>query len=246
MKELELNDDAGLEILVNLVKEGQIDPWNIDLEKVTTQYLRAINLNHNDSLKEAGRAIFYASVLLRMKSDLLLAQSEDALKIGLHAELDDNYLLEQELNSSTITQITFADLEAALRRKYIQKAKRFRKLSLSDLIQALQEARDEEDLRLVRQQQRLLDDDYNIVVPELGEDILDLTHAENLDQVIKKLENLLPEYLFDDRRISFGQVCQILGSWSNAFLALVFLAHESKIELIQEDFYGDLWISKSK
>jgi segregation and condensation protein A len=236
-------DDASLEILVDMAKEGELDPWNINLEKVTSKYLSAINQNPGDCLKEAGRAIFYASVLLRMKSDILAMQSHEALNIGIHKELDDSYLLEEELANNQIKQITFNDLEAAIRRKYIQKAKRFRKLTLKDLIQALQDAKDEEENRLYRKQQKLFDlENYSIIAPEVGDDIMELTHAENLEGAIERLQIILPEHIVDGDRLEFNSIIKMLGSWSNAFLAILFLAHEHQIEFKQEDFYGELWI----
>jgi segregation and condensation protein A len=236
-------DDASLEILVDMAKEGDLDPWDINLEKVTSKYLSAINQNPTDCLKEAGRAIFYASVLLRMKSDILAMQSSEALNIGIHRELDDNYLLEEELANNQIKQITFNDLEAAIRRKYIQKAKRFRKLTLKDLIQALQEAKEEEENRIYRKQQRLFDlENYSIIAPEVGDDIMELTHAENLDAAIERLNIILPEHIVDGDKLEFESIVRMLGCWSNAFLAILFLAHEHQIEFKQENFYGELWI----
>ncbi|MEY3369589.1 MAG: hypothetical protein RLZZ361_259 [Cyanobacteriota bacterium] len=236
-------DDASLEILVDMAKEGDLDPWDINLEKVTSKYLSAINQNPTDCLKEAGRAIFYASVLLRMKSDILAMQSSEALNIGIHRELDDNYLLEEELANNQIKQITFNDLEAAIRRKYIQKAKRFRKLTLKDLIQALQEAKEEEENRIYRKQQRLFDlENYSIIAPEVGDDIMELTHAENLEAAIERLNIILPEHIVDGDKLEFESIVRMLGCWSNAFLAILFLAHEHQIEFKQENFYGELWI----
>lgn len=236
-------DDASLEILVDMAKEGDLDPWDINLEKVTSKYLSAINQNPTDCLKEAGRAIFYASVLLRMKSDILAMQSSEALNIGIHKELDDNYLLEEELANNQIKQITFNDLEAAIRRKYIQKAKRFRRLTLKDLIQALQDAKEEEENRIYRKQQRLFDlENYSIIAPEVGDDIMELTHAENLEAAIERLNIILPEHIVDGDKLEFESIVRMLGCWSNAFLAILFLAHEHQIEFKQENFYEELWI----
>lgn len=238
-----LKDEPNLEVLVDLAKQGEVNPWDLDLEKVTSLYLKAIEDNPGETLREAGKAIFYASVLLRMKSDILMHQSSDALNIGIHRELDDAALLEDELADTPTRQITFTDLEAALRRRFIQKAKRFRKVTLKDLIAALQEARDEEEARTYRKQLKLLDlDDYEIVAPEVSDNIMDLVHAEDLETVIEKLEVILPEQLLGKNGMEFTELVNLVRNWSNAFLAILFLAHDGKIELKQEVFYGDLWI----
>lgn len=236
-------DDSSLDILVEMAKHGEINPWDVDLEKVTSKYLQFVSSNEGDNLKEAGRAIFYASVLLRMKSDFLLEESHDALRIGLHKEMDDDALLQEELDSHDVKQITFNDLESAIRRKYISKAKRFRKLTLKDLISALQDAKEEEETRIYRKQQRLLDlEEYSIVAPDVEGDIMELTHAENLEDVIEGLRIVLPEHLFEGAGLEFRQVVNMVGNWSNAFLATIFLAHEQEIEMQQEEYYGELWL----
>ena len=67
---LQENPKGALEIFVELAKRGEIDPWNIDLESVTEKYLRELDNVPRENLKEAARGIFFASVHLRMKSEL--------------------------------------------------------------------------------------------------------------------------------------------------------------------------------
>ena len=42
--------------------------------------------------------------------------------------------------------------------------------------------------------------------------------------------------------VEFTNVVKLVGCWSNAFLATIFLAHEREIEMEQEEYYGDLWL----
>ncbi|MFB6105430.1 MAG: segregation/condensation protein A [Halobacteriaceae archaeon] len=58
-----------VELLVQLAEEGDIDPWDIDIVAVTDEFLAALD---DGDLRTSGRALFYASVLLRMKSDAIL------------------------------------------------------------------------------------------------------------------------------------------------------------------------------
>ncbi|MFB6138176.1 MAG: segregation/condensation protein A [Halobacteriaceae archaeon] len=66
-------DDVGevepVEVLVSLAEEGEIEPWDIDIVAVTDAFLARLD---EADLRTSGRALFYASVLLRMKSDALL------------------------------------------------------------------------------------------------------------------------------------------------------------------------------
>lgn len=90
----------GIEILLDLAKKGSIDPWNVDIAKVTDEYLAyverlseeavikqqalhasaesplALNAGVIDAKEQAfmrltGKTLLYLAVLLRMKSDLL-------------------------------------------------------------------------------------------------------------------------------------------------------------------------------
>ena len=53
-----------VEILVQLAEEGAIEPWDIDIVRVTDAFLSKLD---EVDLRTTGRALFYASVLLRMK-----------------------------------------------------------------------------------------------------------------------------------------------------------------------------------
>lgn len=240
--------DSSLEILVEMAKQGEINPWDVNLEQITDKFLNALNDTPSDNLREAGKAIFYASILLRMKSDILTNQANDALNIGFD-EMTDEMLLEEELEEGRIKQVNFSDLERVLRRKHIQKAKRFRNITLEDLIGALNEARNEEEARQARAaQQSLFDefiDDYEIVEPEVSDDMLELTHAENVEEAIERSRAFLSEYLIHNQ-INFKELVNFLGNWSNAFLSVLFLSHEQEVKLVQEEFYGELEIHEPK
>ncbi len=239
--------EASLDILVEMAKLGEIDPWDIDLEKITDKYLKAITKRNeerhrgDETLREAGQAIFYASVLLRMKSDILANQANDALRVGSDY---DNFadLLDEDLES--IRQVSFKDLERVLRKRNINKIKRFRKITLADLLAALQDAKREEEERAIRRAQQRFNflDNYEIVEPELGDDISELTHSENLEEAIQRARAFVAEYLLDTQGADFKELVRVLGSWSNAFLAITYLSHEHEVVLEQHTFYEDLHI----
>src|SRR6056297_2331866 len=63
-----------VELLVQLAEEGEIEPWDIDIVQVTDAFLEKLD---ETDLRTTGRALFYASVLLRMKSDGMLADDDE-------------------------------------------------------------------------------------------------------------------------------------------------------------------------
>ncbi|WP_048076992.1 segregation/condensation protein A, partial [Halorubrum sp. AJ67] len=72
----ETDDDEvePVELLVQLAEEGEIEPWDIDIVQVTDAFLEKLD---ETDLRTTGRALFYASVLLRMKSDGMLADDDE-------------------------------------------------------------------------------------------------------------------------------------------------------------------------
>ncbi|NOR60195.1 MAG: segregation/condensation protein A, partial [Methanosarcinales archaeon] len=63
-----------VEILVNLAREGEIDPWNIDIVEITDKFLHHIEELERMDLRISGRTLHYAAILLRMKSNILVEE----------------------------------------------------------------------------------------------------------------------------------------------------------------------------
>ena len=225
-----------------MAQNGEIDPWDVDLEVVTEKYLSRIQSSITNNLKEAGKAIFFASTLLRMKSDILSMQAASALNIG--REDDEDYLIEQELLDFNLQEIQLGVLDTAIVRKSINKKARYRPIKLEDLLLALRDAQEEDEKRKRRSFDLSQFMDMDIFIePEIeSDDMLELTHAENIEEAINKSKVYLKEYLLNGNGIKFSRLCGFLQSWSNAFLVVLFLAHENNVKIIQQDFYGELWL----
>ena len=237
------NLDSGLEILVQLAEKGEIDPWDVDIIEVTDKYLAALNKSPRENLLNAGRAIFYASVLLRLKSDILLNLSNETL---LASQQTENYFPEDEmLFSEEEFHLDISRLESFLTRSPLAKLQRKRKISLGDLIFALQQAEEEEERRALRTKMRA-ERAFTIVAPETPDDFFEITQEEDIDEVVEKIEAIIEEHLItDEKPITLSFLSQVMNDTSKPFLALLFLAHMQKIVLVQNDFYGEVFIYKS-
>ena len=71
------NFEGPLDLLLALVRREEMDIMQIDLHKITNQYLNVLNTG-NFNLEEGGEFIHIASVLLYIKSKSLLPQIEMA------------------------------------------------------------------------------------------------------------------------------------------------------------------------
>src|SRR5215467_13519400 len=71
---------AGIEILISMAQKGEIDPKCVDIIDVTDKFLRAIAAAPKENLRQSGKILFHASVLLRMKAEALLAAANAELE----------------------------------------------------------------------------------------------------------------------------------------------------------------------
>ena len=79
----------GIEILVNLAKQGKIDPWNVDIVEVTDKYLMHLFQSKAQNLRLTGRTLLFAAILLKLKSNVL--EGLDVLDFEPQHEEDFNY-----------------------------------------------------------------------------------------------------------------------------------------------------------
>ena len=233
---------GGLEILVQLAERGEIDPWDIDIIEVTDKFLTALDKSPRENLLNAGRAIFFASVLLRLKSDILLNLSNETLLASRQTE--DFFPEDALLSEDEMVRIDPSKLESYLIRSPLSKLQRKRKISLGDLIFALQQAEEEEERRALRAKLKA-DRAFTIIAPETPDDIFEIAYEEDIEDVIEKIEAVVQEHLTDEKPITLTFLTEILNNKIKPFLAILFLAHSQKIVLEQKETYEEVFIHKS-
>ncbi len=67
------------ELLVELVDTRKLDPWNISIEEIVDSYVAVIKTLQVMDLYVPANMVLAASILLRMKSDLLVLPSDEVL-----------------------------------------------------------------------------------------------------------------------------------------------------------------------
>ena len=237
----------GIEILIKLAESGDIDPKNIDIIDVTDKFLKAIAAAPKENLRQSGRIIFHASVLLRMKAEALLAAASAELDVGGDDFIDfDEDLLAMDTDQPR--QITLKDLEKALVRRTNNKQNRQRKVTLQQLIDALKDAEKLEKERLEKKPRQRIQTEGYIDVRDV-EDILELAHDEDIEVTIARVDRLLEESIKIGDALTLLKLIKMLGpksDWVDAFLAILFLSNAGKIVLEQEEFYGPVHIVRAE
>lgn len=241
---------GGIEILIKLATSGEIDPKNIDIIDVTDKFLRAIAAVPKENLRQSGKILFHASVLLRMKAEAMLAAATAEADSGddfLDFGEDEDGSLTYDSGRSEPRQLTLLDLERALVRKANNRQNRQRKVTLDQLIDALREAEKIEKTRQTREPRQRIElagqHDANDV-----DDLLDLAHDEDIEDTISRVENILSNNIGAGELVQLLRIIQLLGGhgdWVDAFLAVLFLSNAGKLTLEQQEFYGPLYVVRS-
>jgi segregation and condensation protein A len=229
--------------------KGEIDPKNIDIIDVTDRFLRAIAAAPKENLRQSGKILFHASVLLRMKAEALLSyEAESAGDDFLDFDADGSPIIYDSNREPVARQITIQDLERALVRRSHVNQIRTRRVTLEQLIEALREAeRMETAVKVVRRVEPKIDMEGYHEMRDV-DDIFALAHDEDIDKVIERVEQILIQALDPNDLMTLVKLIQCLGDrgdWVDAFLAVLFLSNAGKITLEQEEFYGPLYLTRA-
>ncbi len=241
-------------LLIEMTERGEIDPWDVQVIAVIDRCLNELapfneTSSYEADLSESGQAFLYASMLVLLKAESLAA-SEDEAETESSPEI-------LTLETDPTTQLPL-HLERQLRRCAVAQPKQKRPVSLTELIAQLQQlAQDLQDKpqRPTHRRPR----------PQSGaqaaRDITELAHQENLSETAGELEQFLREKWPDlAPETDWLDLEQLLLFWKThrpqttvdlepkhsdrvgVFWALLLLSAQSKVELVQTEFYSDLKI----
>jgi len=240
-----------VELLVQLAEEGEIEPWDIDIVTVTDKFLARID---ETDLRTSGRALFYASVLLRMKSDAIIesdpAEAEQQVEpweapLAMDGDvsggdpvgaLEDEMERRLERKSARGTPETLDELVRELRSHEGERWwKTSRTYDTSDSPQGFQRGVQSVDYRS--------DDTMREDTEPTAHDVTGTAHDEDIEAVIEAVHvELAEQYAHDRVELLFKELRSVDATRVECFLAVLFLAHRGVVTLEQEELFGDLWV----
>ncbi|NHN47520.1 segregation/condensation protein A [Halostella sp. JP-L12] len=242
-----------VELLVQLAKEGEIDPWDIDIVAVTDKFLDRLD---EVDLRTSGRALFYASVLLRMKGDGLLSEDEpeeDDEPAPWEAPFDDG------AQAPPPDHDPVEGLEREMERRLERKQARGTPETLDELVRELREAERESWWKESRSYDtsdspggfqrgtQTLDyrsgDDMRVDDEPTQDEVTSNTHEEDIETVIEDVFATLSDHYDAGRdEVLYAEIEDAGGSKVQTFLALLFLSNRGRVRLQQDELFGDLWV----
>ncbi|MDD5143408.1 segregation/condensation protein A [Methanoregula sp.] len=230
-----------VEILVGLAERGEIDPWNIDIIEVTDRFLSELEHRRELNLQISGRTLFFASTLVRMKSEQLVIVEKpddfsDGEEDGLFGEFGDG---EEDIDY-TGRLGPIERLEHEIQRRLDRKSMRKSPTTLFELITELKNIEKEE-----RRRRRMAEggrDDYTDSLID-ADDVVSIAHEEGFQE---SSMTRLAEYLEGlelDEEMTLRELCERM-EWAvpEVYIPLLFLALDGRCSLRQEEFFGDIWV----
>ncbi len=200
-------------ILLDLVSSEKMDPWNIDIVELSEKYLQKINSMELMDLRVPANAILASSILLRAKSKLLKISSLDEEEEKKEAEKIIEEFIPELKNVRTLRE---------------------GKISLDELVDAIENIVEQTKKKKIKLRE----------LPELKFQVPVTT--ENINAKMEKVFLKIKEKVDSEGMVLFSALTNGNGNPENlieTFIPLLFLNNENKINLWQEEWFGEIFIS---
>ncbi len=260
---------GAIAFLIDLAEKGEIDPWDVQVIDVIDRFLKTLQdqpvvkkpaeqgrSSYESSLSESGQAFLYASMLVLLKADTLVRHELEQVE-----ESDGDDFFDDDLDYSA--DELPRNLEQHIHRRAVAPPPAKRQVTLKELIgqlEAIAAAMSEPSRIRSRRPKPHSKKDAVRAISELA-------HQENLNEIADALNAFLEDYgddVFEDA-VSWMDFELLLSHWTSfrpeilggpikgeltesdykhekvgVFWGLLFLTSQSKVELLQENFYQDL------
>jgi segregation and condensation protein A len=220
-------------ILYNLVKTEQMNPWDIDISLLSQKYLETIRKLEETNFFISGKVILASAILLKIKSEKLLEENIarfDSVLFNQPDDLDMEAEFENKNKRIKLMENPRLTIKTPLARK--------RKVSLNDLVVALEKALEVDKRRTLRRI-ALMSVPDNIKIPEKKFDI-----SEKIKEIYNKIKDIFKTKKLEDN-ITFTDLVQSdkRADKVYTFIPLLHLDNQEKILLNQEVPFGEIKIS---
>ena len=243
--EFDANDGIG--ILVDMAKQGKIDPWNIDILDVTEKYLQRMIELKSLNLRVASRTLLFASILCRLQSNVLAGLSLEDFQDEEQDNTiydDDGFIVEYPEDQEFIPTSNVVSFDEALQRRTSIRLNRNRVVTLKDLIKQLEfyeKLEKRASMKSTHERAKRHVRNYSRLTPE---EIVSMAHEEYIEEAVLKLKDNLEQIFAREEKIELKELTMLGMDKISAYIALLFLCRDTDYELEQKEFYSDLYVVK--
>ncbi|HEX3437589.1 MAG TPA: segregation/condensation protein A [Pseudacidobacterium sp.] len=226
--------DGPLDLLLDLIRKQDIDIYDIPIAKITAQFLAYVEQLKAADVDTAGEFIYMASLLIHIKSKMLLPRSPIETAEG---EPEDP---RRELVERLLEHERFKNAAQMLAQKQIIEESTWSKPTLKDFRndESMEPEIAADTVDLVRVFREILDRVKQRPVLDLEEDTV--TVGQMIDYVRRRL-------ITEDKPVSLRKILANAKSERTLiamFLALLELVRLQAILLRQDQFFSDIFVKK--
>ena len=235
--------DRSIAIAFELVINQHLNPWDLDLVKFSTMYLKRANEEKID-LITAGRIIYMAWKVLKLQSDNLVVTMESKEEQYEPFDWGD---IPQEMwftkdDAYSYTNLVMKSPEPPLETPIRRDAKR--KVTLIELLDAFDQARKEsEEYQLIEQSRREERERLSMLARKR---MKGTAHEDHLEEDIVYVWNKIKK--FPKNTMTLKDLCEKKGKEEmiKVLMSVLFLAYDNKILVYQKHFpYGNIFIKNT-
>ena len=221
-------------IIYDLVKSNEIDPWDVDVSKLATKYVQMLKKLKELDFRVSGKVLLAAAILLKIKPNRLMGT--DLVNCDKMFNQPEN-----------VEELFDGDLDEQLRRldninldkpSLIPRTPqpRERKVTIFDLVDALQKALDVKKRRVLKDLP-----DVVIEAPKKGREIT---------EIIREVYNNIIAHFTKNKRelISFNELTPSESKEDKifTFVPLLHLDTQRKIDIVQHAHFSPIFVKLLK
>lgn len=222
-------------MIMESVRNNEMDPWDIDISAIATQFMEMLKSLEETNFKISGKVVLTSALLLKLKSRRFIDEDISALDSLIStAEAEDEYLdddFEGDYPDEQSARVQIGDEEITINKR--TPLARKRKVSVYDLIEALEQALEVNKRRTIRQSINAPD----VQIPTQKFDIsdsMDVLYREVLSYFQQKQDLTFSQLIPSDER----------QDKIYTFIPLLYLRNARKVDLTQNEHFADFAITQ--
>lgn len=219
-------------IIYDLIKTEQLDPWDIDLGILAEKYSQIVREMEDANFFISSKVLLACSLLLRLKSEILINQYIKDLDDALYGRKNDKkYELERiELDED--------ELPILVPRTPMP---RYKKVTLQELMASLNQAMETENRRIKRDiKVRQANKSALVVLPNKNR----IPLKSRISLVLKKIREHMKGS--SENHMKFSYLAQTKEEKFLSFLPVLHLSNNEEIYLYQQEHFGEIHMHLTK
>ena len=219
------------DIIYDLIKTEKMDPWDVDVSHLAEKFIALLKEMKKMDFRLSGKIILAAAFFLKIKSDKLLKEDLVFLNNLINPQEEDLMDLIDDPMSSE-----YANSEEKPVLKYRTPQPRKRKVSVYDLVEALEKALEGDQKRHIK---KLSDVAKKVSVPKKNKDMTVV-----INDLYQKIEKTLTKVT----QVKFSQLLKSEDKNEKiyTFIPLLYLDTQRRIDIEQENHFEDITICLTK